>query len=377
MRESLIDYLSLAESHLHPALISPEALSNIREIARWLPPVSASGFECRLADEAPRADLGMRFWPPERGPEVLAGVDAGVPESFLDAPVWQRIRRFGARWAEVGSLLHQEIEDIFLEFDVDGPPAGIPIPAFFMDFHEQASNRLDTLQEAVEILWGESLDAPVRRQLLRCLDVLPEGAMLYSVGAMFSRAFRGVRLHLQRMKSHDIPGYLSRAGWSGSLSAIADLVAWMPPGVTLCVDVGEQILPRVGVQHHFNDNMKDSTPRWVAFLDMLVNRGLCLPAKRDGLVSWLGHMHPRSHGDVWPESLVRLSDRLGRDTMSVFLRIINHIKVSYQPDQPLEAKAYLGLVQTWLRYDRERGRYVLDEVLDRQEQPLMAAGDAS
>jgi hypothetical protein len=378
MGESLNNYLRLAEEHLHAELISPEALAHIRKIARLLPPVSASGFECRLGEQAPRADLGLRFWPPERGPEYLAGLDAGgasLPAFLLEAPAWRRIRRFGARWADPASSLYREIKDIFLEFDVDGAPAETPIPAFFLDFHKHAANRLETLQEAVEILWGESLAAPVRRQLLRCLDVLPEGAVLYSMGAMFSRAFHGVRLHFHYMESRDMPDYLSRAGWSGSLRAIEELLAWMPSGLTLCIDVGEQILPRVGVQYHIDENMKSSTPRWIEFLDMLVDRGLCLPAKRDGLVSWCGHLHERSHREVWPETLTRLSRRLGGNVMSVFLRMINHVKVSYQPGQPLEAKAYLGLVQTWLRYDQQRGRYILDELPGEDRQPLQAAGD--
>jgi hypothetical protein len=377
MVETLSDYLKLAGTYLRETLIAPDALAHTRQIGRLLPPVSASGYECRLGEKEARADLGMRFWPPERGPEFLAGQRMSgfsLPAFLLAASPWQRIQRFGARWAEPGSLFHQQIKDIFLEFDVEGAPPDIPIPAFFFDFHKHATNRLETLQEALAILWGESLSPPVRRQLMRCLDLLPDGAVLYSVGAMFSRAFQGVRLYFHYIRSEDIPGYLGRAGWSGPLSEIEDLLAWMPSGLTLCLDVGERVLPRVGVQYHIDENMKISTPRWIDFLDLLVARGLCLPAKRDGLVAWLGHMHERSHPQVWPESLSRLSERLGPNTLSVFLRTISHIKVSYQPGLPLEAKAYIGLVQTWLSYDHERGRHTLEE-RPRERALLQAAGD--
>lgn len=366
MKGSLNEYLRLAAPYLQPELISPQALDHITRIGRFLPHLSASGFECRLGETDPGADLGIRFWPPERGPEYLAGLNVrphdNLPAFLSQAEPWQRIQAFAARWAQPGTLLHREIEDIFLEFDVDGVPPEVPIPAFFLDFRKQAEHRIPTLREALTLLWGQALTPEVERQLMRCLELLPDGAVLYSVGAMFSRGLQGVRLYFHHMRSDEIPGYLARAGWRGSIAAITELLDWMPPGLTLCVDVGQQLLPKVGVQYHVEDTMRDGKIRWLDFLDLLVDRGLCLPGKRTALAVWIGHMHERSHSDVWPTNLRLLTERLGRRALSVFLRTLNHVKVSYEPDRPLEAKAYLGMVQTWLRYHPATRRYALGDL---------------
>ena len=365
MSGSLNDYLKLAARFVQPALISPEALDDIARIGRFLPHLTASGFECRLGDPVPRADLGCRFWPAERGPRYLAGInDEGdnLPIFLLREQPWQRIQAFAARWAEPGTLLHQEIEDIFLEFDVDGAPPEIPIPAIFLDFHKHAVHRVQTMREVLTLLWGEAMTPEVEHRVVHCVESLPDGAVLYSMGAMFSRGLKGVRLYLNHLRAPEIPDYLQRVGWPGSLAAIAELVAWMPPDLMLCIDVGARLGPKVGVQYHDTENMQHSAPKWLAFLDRLVAKGLCLPGKRDALKVWLGHVHERSHKDSWPANLRALSERLGPKVMSVFVRLINHIKVSYEPDRPLEAKAYLGMIQTWLSYHPDRRRYALGDL---------------
>ena len=39
----------------------------------------------------------------------------------------------------------------------------------------------------------------------------------------------------------------------------------------------------------------------------------------------------------------------GPDTLSLFMRYLNHVKVVFQPGAPLEAKAYPGLKHLWGR----------------------------
>ncbi|HZI02816.1 MAG TPA: hypothetical protein VEZ71_02275, partial [Archangium sp.] len=93
MAAALNEYLRLAEPHLSPRLISPTALADIERIARLLPPVSASGFECRLGREEAQADFGVRFLATDGSRAVLAGrADTGatLPSSLFTHPVWER-----------------------------------------------------------------------------------------------------------------------------------------------------------------------------------------------------------------------------------------------------------------------------------------------
>jgi hypothetical protein len=374
MAHTLMEYLRLAEPHLSPQLISPSALADIGRIAHLLPPVSASGFECRLGKQEALADFGVRFLGADGSRAALAGredIDSPLPSSLFAHPVWERLRRFGARWDSPGTLLREEVGDIFLEFDVEGTPPEVPIPSFFIEYDRRARRHLETLEESLALLWGEPLLPAVREQVRACLEALPPGGRISAAGAMFSRRFDGVRLCLQGLGPDTLPGYLARVGWRGAPTELTSLLARVDGQVermALSLDVGAAVLPKVGVECHLAESLYEpDTARWATLLDSLVAQGLCLPAKREALLAWLGHTQFRSRPDTLPGNLRALSDSLGPQTLPVFLRRINHLKLVLQPGQPLEAKAYLALVQRWLGHDGRRKRYVfgdLDEVRD-------------
>ena len=71
MDSTLSRYMRLATPHLRSCLVSPEALSHIDQIACLLPPAGASGFECRLAEEARYDGIGFAH---------RAAAAAGLPD---------------------------------------------------------------------------------------------------------------------------------------------------------------------------------------------------------------------------------------------------------------------------------------------------------
>lgn len=376
MDSTLSRYMRLATPHLRSCLVSPEALSHIDQIACLLPPAGASGFECRLAEEAPRADLGARFARADGGAAFLAGHVGAVPassEELFTNPPWQRLRGFGARWADSRDALHHAFEHIFFEFDVDGPPEAVPIPSFFLAFAKDAGQRLEAADEGMAILRGEPLSSSVRQRLSKCVDMLPPRADLYAVGAMLSRRFNGVRIDLSHLPPSSIPTYLEAVGWPGDIHEVEAMLRWLPPfykDVEVALDVTEAVLPRLGVECHvYGGNLPSAAASWREMLDILVERGLCLPSKRDALLAWLGHSHAHSLGDAWPGDLRQRAKSLGPNVLSVLSRTINHIKLVYQPGRPVEAKAYITLLQTWLRYDKGKQGYVLGDSPETQPSP--------
>ncbi|ATB39211.1 hypothetical protein CYFUS_004652 [Cystobacter fuscus] len=372
MSDALDAYLRLAAPHLSPALISSEAFGNLQRIARQLPPASASGFECRLGQPQALADLGVRFLAADGSRAVLAG--RGDPGGRFELsrfthPVWERLRRFGARWDEPGSPLAREIGDIFLEFDVEGTPEQEPIPSFFIEYERGATRDLEVMEQALALLWGEPLAPAIRERVVACLEALPSGGQVSAVGAMFSRRFEGVRLCLHGLTPDTLPDYLERVGWPGASSEWEPLLSAVVPHVerlALSLDVDETVQPRLGVECHQAESLHEAdTARWSALLEVLEARGLCLPTKRRALVDWVGHLHLRSRPEALPSHLRTLSAGLAPHALPVFLRRLNHVKLVFQPGRPPEAKAYLALIQRWLGQDRRRGRYVfgdLDEV---------------
>jgi hypothetical protein len=374
---ALNEYLSLAEPHLSPRLISPTALAGLERLARLLPPVSASGFECRLGREEAQADFGVRILASDGSRAMLAGrVDAGaaLPSALFTHPVWERLRRFGARWDTPATLLWEEIGDVFLEFDVEGTPPPVPIPSFFIEYDRRASRRLEAMEESLALLWGEPLAPAVRERVVECLAALPSRGYVSAVGAMFSRRFDGVRLCLQGLGPGTLPAYLARVGWPGDTSEVEALLARVAGRVermALSLDVGPAVLPRLGVECHLADSLHEAdSERWASLLDALVAQGLCLPAKRQALVDWLGHTHLRARPEALPGNLRALSAALGPKALPVFLRRINHLKLVLQPGQPPEAKAYLVLLQRWLGHDGRRQRYVFGDLEEVREAVL-------
>ena len=123
--DSFEEYLRPVAAGVSPALISPSAFSDISSVASVLPATLAYntfGFECRLGEENPRADflvLARASW----GRDSLAGLHptSSLPEHLMDDPVWQRVQDFGARWADPASPLYGAVDNVWLEFDVDGP----------------------------------------------------------------------------------------------------------------------------------------------------------------------------------------------------------------------------------------------------------------
>jgi hypothetical protein len=243
----------------------------------------------------------------------------------------------------------------------------VPIPSFFIEYADAAHRRLEALEESLALLWGEPLAPAVRERVVACLEALPPGARVSAVGAMFSRRFDGVRLCFHGLGRDTLPDYLSRIGWPGERAEVEALLAGVADRVerlVLCLDVGASVLPKVGVECHQAESLQEpDATRWSLLLERLVEQGLCLPARREALLGWLGNTHARS----LPGNLRARCEAMGAQARPVFLRRINHIKLVHQPGQRTEAKAYFVLLQRWLGYDGQRKRYVFgdfDEVRD-------------
>ena len=335
MIDSLDEELTLAARYLDPALLSPEGLDHIAAIARRLPRVSALGFECRLGEPGPRADFGVRFLRDDkRAPAGYAEALAPAARRLVESEVWRRLLAFCDRWNDPGDALHRGIEDIFLEFDVTGPPQAIPIPSFFLELDKGASRALtgEVTLAALEILGGGAPSSALREGFCRALEALPRGAKVTAVGSMLSRATRSVRVCITGLPALAVPGYVAAAGWPGDPGALAALIASVASGVDRvepCFDLGDAFGEKMGVELQIDGPRREKRARWAPVLDGLVASGRCLPEKRGALGRWMGYA------------------RTQEEAVCLISREINHVKLVHQRGRPLEAKAYLAFLRTW------------------------------
>ncbi|MCP3100114.1 hypothetical protein LZ198_14655 [Myxococcus sp. K15C18031901] len=350
MSRSMEDYLRLAVPSVPSALISAESLAPILALARRLPPCSSSGFECRLGDDAPVADFLVNLLPADGSRAAFAGhhPDHQPPDAFLHSPVWQRVRDYCRAWAQPDSPLHQRIRDMWLEFDQEQFHSPVPIPGVFFGPEQPVADIAATVCDSLALLRGPDR-AALPPALQRCLERLPGAPRVEQVGMMFSRQTDALRLCIRGVPLRGLGEALRHVGWEGQagpLDAVLERTLPFVDDVTLDIDVGDGLHPKLGLECILD---KDPSPaRWKRWLDQLVEDGLCTPAKRDALLTWPG-MLTALNTRGWPENLLRASEQLP-GVHSGFARRINHLKLIHQPGQPLQVKAYLAFRHFWFRH---------------------------
>ena len=361
---TIAHYLDAAVApRISDRLISRESLSNIRQIAALLPGAITDffGFECELGVSDPTADFLVCCRASQGAPNVLSGrmPDRDLPALLVNHPVWQRVRSFSTEWSNPKSAVADRIHNIWLEFDVDGLPASIPVPSVFIgpENLQSANPVIDKSQvpdrcawltdSALPLLLGGGLPPALKGQIARCLNLLPPGARMFQVGLMLSRPSSLTRLCVRGVSPTQILEYLQALDYdtsSGQLHALLELLSPMVERIDLDMDVSDRILPKIGLECY----LPADTSAIHRFLDHVVACGLSTPAKAEALESWRGVAHERSNPQIWPRDLFALSSLLGGRAHSAFARWLHHVKIVYQPGLPLQAKAYLAVQHLWL-----------------------------
>ena len=354
MRETLGSTLGVVLPHLPTVLANPDTLPRVQQLAAALPPIPLGGFEFRLAPNDGQVDLLQCIKAGAGAPEMLAGFVAATPLS--NRVEWQRLREFCLSWVDPASPLHDAIRDIWLEFDLDGTAATHPpLPSVFMSLNIKipSAEALAVVEFALPLLLGKEVATPLREKLRQCFHVSADYAIVSHVGLMLSRALEGFRVNVPRLSRDVIPTFLRRLGWSAPTTELEEWLAAVSEQVgyiTLNLDIGARIYPRIGLECSFNDERLPDK-RWAPFLDYLVARGLCAADKRDALLYWWGSDSPQTASQSWPQHLILSSLLQPPDKFGVIGRRSSHVKLVYQPGQPLQAKGYIGFGHLWVNAD--------------------------
>lgn len=334
---SLASHLKLVMPALSEHLVSPQSLANLEQLLGTLPPISTAGFECRLGADQTQVDFGVAF----------VNYAAQFRQIFSRYPQWQTLAPFWQAWLHAAD--QQNFTGLLLEFDLDTDSID-RIPSLFLGLKPPYSREFAALEPLIQSLLPDC-GAAVLDQVRVCYDSLPTGAVNTHLGAMLSRSAQAVRLNLAGLPTEQIPDYLSAIGWQDPTAQFPPLLSTLSRHVEnlhiLAIDVGERVLPRIGLECYFSHQPKQE-PRWQTFLDYLVEQELCTAAKAEALLQWPGAIQAGQGNPDWPENL-SLGDRFfGSQAGSAFVRWINHIKLVYTPGYPLEAKAYPTFKHCWV-----------------------------
>jgi hypothetical protein len=334
MQSSVNEIFDRTAPHMPESLISREVMSIFKELNDRFP-VSITDneiFECPLGTDDPLSDLSLSV--SAAGREIIAGIreGPGMDRSLLKSRIWKRIRSFCKRWCLQESSGNTGA--MGLEFDLQSLGRRIPVPGVFIyghvpegkEFSCHRSDRYRWIIEGLECLKGRPLKREISDNLIHCLDAIPdEGAMDYA-GLMLSRRQDLVRAVI-RIPSESLREYLKVIKYPGDLQKLFDLVNELSRYSSLRynLDISGAVRSRVGVECFPIDKARGQREKWERLLSLLVERSLCVEQKKDALMDWLGYEQVTLPAGIEPYYIFRR---------------IDHIKVTYEMNRPLLAKAY-------------------------------------
>jgi hypothetical protein len=341
---SLADALDRLAAPANDALASA-ALARLHALSVHLPAALTRVvyLESWIGQLRPRLDLILKIDPRDRD-ALVELVHAVLAPELRARPGWRHVASFARAWTAPSSVLHESVRAAWLEFDLDpriAPQAALGSPRVFVDFTREAQCAWpieSRLELATEVIWA--LSRSRTRQTLgplrACLADLPDGATLAYLGVFARDGQPPVVRACMVGLGGALAGYLRAIGWAGDVGALArrllDPLARtqaegaQPVGV-LHLDLAPAVRPRIGFEYTFPRPGLPGGLRSVdAFLRQLVARGWCTARNRESLRAWPRQSIELMPHDVW---------------YSLVARQIAHVKITYSPDEPVVAKAYL------------------------------------
>jgi hypothetical protein len=311
-------WLAVLGPHLAEPLFHPAALQRLRRLARRLPGQGLAVLEIRLASDGAPIDLSLGLQKPAHALALANRVAPRHLQSLL------------SRWAEPESSF-ASASSIWLEFDLDREPAKVPLPIVCAKLRSDVDRRwlIDTHFPA---LHGRPLTGAQKNLVRLCDESLPAAADLLYAISLLARGTGDVRLEVCGLDPPGIAAYLQRVAPGGVswVQGVASLFAGVER-VHLTLDLGEEILPRLGITGSF-PRLPGREPRWGELFERLVGRGLCRPGERDAALAWPGSESFWTAPAAWPKAV---------GPHGFCFRQLSHVKVVCRPDRAPEAKVYL------------------------------------
>ncbi len=373
MANSLKNVLQTVGSHLSDNLICADGLSQIAQIGNLLPnfpTISDAIFECHLGSSTPRTDFSVAFSTLNQGRETLVDSSKTLANLSYASSVWDKIHNFSAHWANIKSPLYENVKNIWLEFDVDQQFLGVPEPSLFFgtqNIIDQKENLSSSNQnsiiaeskwvadEALSLLFNSFLKEEVKQHLLTCFESLPSDGEVFQIGVMLPRKSesKAIRLCAEDIANEQILDYLNNIGWSDSsnqLSSLLSNLSSVVDEIKLNFAIEDKIFPKIGLECYLYKQPINS-PKWKLFQDYLIKNKLCTLDQANAILNWSGFLKEKHTKQLKQDNFVKASAFDSSKFKSVIARRLHHIKIVYQPNKPLQAKAYLWFGHRWLSKD--------------------------
>jgi len=301
----------------------------LAQLATQLPAIATAGLEVPLGSEG-TIDLQQRV----QSEDEIARLKRWLTRTTPKSAAWQRL-------AAALDPIAGDIDELWLELDAAEGSDEAPL-SVFVRLRDPGDAAITRVLAAFDM----QLDPSRRAALARCLDASGPGARLSYLGLMLGRAGAPLRLIIEGVAPQDARSLLDRTGWPGPIDTAAEWIARLfvhADRIRLALTLADGLTPDIGLECFVGDPTAND-PRWRCLFDLLVENGVCTPARRDQLLAWPAVLTPLS-AQHWPESLI--TDALLRTAPGVrwIDCRISHAKVTLAPGQPPRAKGYFGFIE--------------------------------
>lgn len=345
--ERMLDhYLRQLAPQIPAKLVNEKSFYDIFRIAELLPGLqvlSTFGFECPLDNATANADFLASFQKKNNGPALLKRT---AEKNLTKSKVWDDVAQLANFWTQ-----RQWINDFWLEFDIQGNAPDVP-SLFFRPLYDNLSELDNILGISLNNLTGSDDTAQLKALILRLAALLPERAKIFQIGAMRSRPVKGVRLCIHEISLDAILTFLEKTSWPGSIAELKDVLIFLQPltqNVAFSIDLSETIGAKIGLECYpdLRASANERQTAWVRMLDKLVQKGMVNTGKANVLKTFDACTGSEKLFDELPEELVLAKALMERHSSSMIWQYLHHIKVAYNPGQPLQTKAYLAVQHVW------------------------------
>ena len=350
------DFLLTVAPNISRDLISSQNFNEIQNLAKHLKEgvTSFFGFEFHLTSPKARSDYLVAVSSQKKEREALLNALDNLPENLSQQKEWQQVRRLTEQWVNPNSILHNNILGLWLEFDTSNEDIGIPVPNIFL---QTIPLRIDTPEDVEKCIWvtrvalpvltGSKVPEQLENKFIDALKKLPKGASVFHVASMLARGAEGMRLIIKRIKPEDIVPYLKSIGWEDSqdngLTVLLNDVKKFSNCIRLHINIGDHIDPKIGLECFISPDRYHEGEGWNEFFNYLVSKNMCLPHLSSALLAFPGVIQEDQTEEFSLDSYMPSVKIEGNNFSKALVRYISHVKLSYEPGRPLEAKAYTGV----------------------------------
>ena len=352
------DYLRFIKPHFSKELLSIENFKDIKDLADHLTGgiTSFFGFEYKLNSSNGNPDYLIAVSSQKGEREALSSLIKNklLPDKFLSRHEWQNIGNFAETWSDPDSVLYDNVFGLWLEFDEPDIISENIIPSIFLQIKPLYINKPTDIekctwvtQTAIPLLNGKKVSEKLEQNFLECLRKLPKGASVFHIASMLSRQNEdGIRIVIKRIDPDQIIPYLNAIGWFDEKTGLSDLLNEIKKYsncIRLHINISETIDKKIGLECFISPDRYQKDADWSQFMEYLVRKDLCKPDLRSALLNFPGVEQENPEYDFDLESYMPSVKLPDKNFSKAIVRYISHIKISYEPKMPIEAKAYTGI----------------------------------